>query len=109
MCELSRLSVLSFCAERDLLITLMTTVDTPSDHAVLFSFVLFRFVFYFVLSSAIYFISGGLLTYQTSSLETSHRPLLVLQPPRWPSGKASASRAEDHGFESRLPQDFFGV
>ena len=30
-------------------------------------------------------------------------------PPRWPSGKASASRAEDPGFESRLRQDFFGV
>ena len=29
--------------------------------------------------------------------------------PRWPSGKASASRAEDPGFESRLRQDFFGV
>ena len=30
-------------------------------------------------------------------------------PPRWPSGKASASRAEDPGFESRLHRDFFGV
>ena len=30
-------------------------------------------------------------------------------PPRWPSGKASASRAKDPGFESRLRQDFFGV
>ena len=30
-------------------------------------------------------------------------------PPRWPSGKASASRAEDLGFESRLRRDFFGV
>ena len=29
--------------------------------------------------------------------------------PRWPSGKASASRAEDPGFESRLCRDFFGV
>ena len=29
--------------------------------------------------------------------------------PRWPSGKASASRAEDPGFESRLRRDFFGV
>ena len=26
----------------------------------------------------------------------------VMQPPCWPSGKASASRAEDPGFESRL-------
>ena len=34
-------------------------------------------------------------------------PLLV--PPRWPSGKASASRAEGPGFESRLRRDFFGV
>ena len=30
-------------------------------------------------------------------------------PPRWPSGKASASRAEDPGFESPLRRDFFGV
>ena len=30
-------------------------------------------------------------------------------PPRWPSGKASATRAEDPGFESRLRWDFFGV
>ena len=30
-------------------------------------------------------------------------------PPRWPSGKASASRAEDPGFESRMRRDFFGV
>ena len=30
-------------------------------------------------------------------------------PPRWPSGKAFASRAEDPGFESRLRRDFFGV
>ena len=29
------------------------------------------------------------------------------RPPRWPSGKASTSRAEDHGFESRLRRDFF--
>ena len=31
------------------------------------------------------------------------------RPPRWRSGKASASRAEDPGFESRLRRDFFGV
>ena len=31
------------------------------------------------------------------------------QPPRWPSGKASTSRAEGPGFESRLRRDFFGV
>ena len=30
-------------------------------------------------------------------------------PPRWPSGKASASIAEDPGFESRLRRDFVGV
>ena len=29
-------------------------------------------------------------------------------PPRWPSGKASASRAQGPGFESRLRQDFSG-
>ena len=28
--------------------------------------------------------------------------------PRWPSGKASTSRAEDPGFESHLRRDFFG-
>ena len=33
----------------------------------------------------------------------------VRQPPRCPSGKASASRAEDPGFESCLRWDFFGV
>ena len=30
-------------------------------------------------------------------------------PRRWPSGKASASRAEDPGFESHSRRDFFGV
>ena len=34
---------------------------------------------------------------------------LTTRPPRWPSGKASASRAEGPGFESRLRRDFFGV
>ena len=29
--------------------------------------------------------------------------------PLWPSGKSSASRAEDPGFESHLRRDFFGV
>ena len=33
----------------------------------------------------------------------------ILIPPCWPSGKASASRAEGPGFESRLRWDFFGV
>ena len=32
-----------------------------------------------------------------------------LSPPRWPSGKVSASRVEDPGFQSRLSRDFFGV
>ena len=31
------------------------------------------------------------------------------RPPRWHSGKASASRAEGPGFESHLHRDFFGV
>ena len=33
----------------------------------------------------------------------------VAIPPRWPSGKASTSRAEDPGFESRLRRDLLGV
>ena len=33
----------------------------------------------------------------------------VCWPPRWPSGTASTSRAEDPGFRSRLRRDFFGV
>ena len=33
----------------------------------------------------------------------------LLVRPRRPSGKASASTAEDPGFESRLRRDFFGV
>ena len=35
--------------------------------------------------------------------------ILSYGPPRWPSGKASASRAEDPGFESRFRRDFSGV
>ena len=31
------------------------------------------------------------------------------RPPLWPSGKASASRAEGPRFKSRLHRDFFGV
>ena len=34
---------------------------------------------------------------------------ITFVPPLWPSGKAYASRAEDHRFESRLRRDFFGV
>ena len=37
-------------------------------------------------------------------LRTTHT-----RPPRWPSGKASASRAEDPGFQSRLRRDFLGI
>ena len=33
---------------------------------------------------------------------------LLPGPPRWPSGNASASRAEDPGLESRLRRDFSG-
>ena len=36
-------------------------------------------------------------------------PVCLFAPPRWPSGKASASRAENPGFESRLRRDFFGA
>ena len=44
---------------------------------------------------------------QQRQTRESNRAVLV--PPRWPSGKASASRAEDPGLESRLRRDFFGV
>ena len=43
---------------------------------------------------------------ETSSISHSTP---TTKPPRWPSGKASASRAEDPEFESRLRRDFFGV
>ena len=33
--------------------------------------------------------------------------LSIIHLPRWPSGKASASRAEDPGFDSRLRRDYF--
>ena len=39
----------------------------------------------------------------------SSLPPPSLVPPRWPRSKASASRAKDPGFESRLRQDCFGV
>ena len=35
--------------------------------------------------------------------------LKLERPPRWPSGRVSASRAEGPGLESRLRWDFFGV
>ena len=49
-----------------------------------------------------------------STCTHTHRHMLTIlpelwRPPRLPSGKASASRAEDPGFESCLRQDFFGV
>ena len=44
-----------------------------------------------------------------SMIQKFLQSLLIAPPPGWPSGKASASRAEDPGFESRLRQDFFGV
>ena len=40
---------------------------------------------------------------------TDPGPVSPSIPPHWPSGKASASRVEDPGFESRLRWDFFGV
>ena len=43
----------------------------------------------------------------SSCKNLTHLHLFI--PPRWPSGKASASRAEHPGFESRLRRDFFGV
>ena len=49
--------------------------------------------------------------YPPTHTHTHTSPLslpLSLSLPRWPSGKASASRAEDPGFESRLRRDFFG-
>ena len=36
-------------------------------------------------------------------------PIPIAIPPRWPSGKVSASRAEGPGFKSRLRRDFFGL
>ena len=54
-----------------------------------------------------FFSLSALSTHMHTASHTSHfSPFL---PPRWPSGKASASRAEDPGFESRLRWDFFGV
>ena len=46
---------------------------------------------------------------QVYFIKSSMQELLPwISPPRWPSGKASASRAEDPGFKSRLHRDFFG-
>ena len=45
---------------------------------------------------------------QHSSNHQHHADTVFTLPPRWPSGKASASRAEDPGFESRLRWDFSG-
>ena len=49
------------------------------------------------------------ITRTTSNAYHVHPMLLMWIPPRWPSDKASASRAEDPGVESRLRQDLFGV
>ena len=46
---------------------------------------------------------------QTAEIMFAIISFLSKTPPRWPSGKASASRAEDPGFESRLCRDFFWV
>ena len=46
---------------------------------------------------------------EVASLTCSSSLLLSFGPLSWPGSKASASRAEDPGFESRLRQDFFGV
>ena len=42
-----------------------------------------------------------------TSITLIRRPPRDRRPPRWPSGKASASRAEGPGFESRLRRVFF--
>ena len=51
----------------------------------------------------------ALLHPQQNLVSQSRHLVLVCVPPRWPSGKASASRAEDPGFKSRLRRDFFRV
>ena len=52
------------------------------------------------------------LSSSSSMTETFHQNpcirLTCTRPPRWPSGKASASRAEDPGFESRCAGIFSG-
>ena len=55
-----------------------------------------------------------LFAFKQSALWCFHTKLsrsfftLLLRPSCWPSVKASASRAEDSGFESRLRRDFTG-
>ena len=78
--------------------------------AVLFSFcvcVLCFYLFYFVLSWG----GGRLFAFCFISylFQFVYSVVTGVRPPCWPSGKASASRAEDPGFESRLRRDFFGV
>ena len=64
-------------------------------------------------SSAINFHRAGWHVEINNSLsKTIHQrkvpsKMTVKKPPRWPSGKASASRAEDPGFETHLHRDFF--
>ena len=41
------------------------------------------------------------------SFSLVHYGCVPYDTPRWPCGKASTSRAEDPGFESRLRRDFF--
>ena len=52
---------------------------------------------------------SGASSLEISSGQTDLLSSSIRAPPRWPSGKASASRAEDPGFEARLRRDFFGV
>ena len=53
---------------------------------------------------------AAFMTIGTKSFSFAHSAgsSLRMLPPRWPSGKASASRAEGPGFESRLRRDFSG-
>ena len=46
--------------------------------------------------------------YTPVSFPSSSNKAVSCGPLCWPSGKASAWRAEDPGFESRLRQDFLG-
>ena len=46
---------------------------------------------------------------QTETAVSVQTNILLCSRLLWRSGKASASRAEDIGFESRLRRDFFGV
>ena len=56
-----------------------------------------------------FFLGGGRGVSVVINNKRRSVPSLLLRPPRWPSGKACASRAEGPGFESRLRRDFPGV